>query len=62
MEGAIYVECIPFDETRDYVKKVMSNTVYYARLLGQVTPSLKQRLGMIDGKKASSYRNLKNER
>ena len=62
MEGAIYVECIPFDETRDYVKKVMSNTVYYARLLGQATPSLKQRLGMIDGKKASSYRNLKNER
>ncbi len=47
MEGAIYVETIPFDETRDYVKKVMSNTVYYSRLFGQTSLSLKQRLGTI---------------
>jgi soluble lytic murein transglycosylase len=26
IEGAIYAETIPFTETRDYVKKVMSNT------------------------------------
>ena len=50
LEGAIYVESIPFDETRDYVKKVMSNTVYYAKLFDQTTLSLKQRLGTIDGK------------
>ena len=27
LEGAIYAETIPFNETRDYVKKVMSNSV-----------------------------------
>ncbi len=26
VEGAMFAETIPFDETRDYVKKVMSNT------------------------------------
>ena len=34
VEGAIFVETIPFGETRDYVKKVMTNTVYYAAVLG----------------------------
>ena len=62
LEGAIYVECIPFEETRDYVKKVMSNTVYYARVFGHAAPSLKQRLGVIDGKKISTQRTMKNER
>ena len=47
LEGAIYTETIPFDETRNYVKKVMSNTVYYAKLFGQPPLSLKQRLGTI---------------
>lgn len=62
LEGAIYVECIPFDETRDYVKKVMSNTVYYARLFGHTTPSLKQRLGMLDSKITSNQHSMRNER
>jgi len=62
MEGAIYIESIPFDETRDYVKKVMSNTFYYAKLFGQGAPSLKQRLGMIDGKTVPSQRTMTNER
>lgn len=47
LEGAIYIETIPFYETRDYVRKVMSNTAYYSRLFGQPTVSLKQRLGVI---------------
>lgn len=47
LEGAIYVETIPFDETRNYVKKVMSNTVYYSQLFGQPTMPLKQRLGVV---------------
>jgi len=47
LEGAIYVETIPFDETRDYVRKVMSNTIYYSMLFGQSAQSLKQRLGTI---------------
>ncbi|MDO9010440.1 MAG: transglycosylase SLT domain-containing protein [Gallionella sp.] len=50
MEGAIYAETIPFNETRDYVKKVMSNTVYYARQFGDSPRSLKQRVGVITGK------------
>jgi soluble lytic murein transglycosylase len=47
LEGAIYAETIPFNETRDYVKKVMANTVNYAALLGEPTPSLTRRLGTI---------------
>lgn len=47
MEGAIYIETIPFDETRDYVKKVMSNTMYYAQEFGAPARSLKARLGII---------------
>ena len=33
MEPAAWAESIPFNETRDYVKKVLSNSVYYAALL-----------------------------
>jgi len=47
LEGAVYVESIPFTETRDYVRKVMSNTMYYSRLFGQPFITLKQRLGTI---------------
>ena len=47
LEGAIYAETIPFDETRDYVKKVMSNSVYYAALFENQPQSLKARLGVI---------------
>jgi soluble lytic murein transglycosylase len=47
LEGAIYAETIPFNETRDYVKKVMNNTVYYAAMLGGQVLSLKARLGTI---------------
>ncbi|MCX5824164.1 MAG: transglycosylase SLT domain-containing protein [Deltaproteobacteria bacterium] len=48
LEGAIYVETIPFSETRQYVKKVMANTVYYAAVMGGDQRSLKSRLGTID--------------
>ena len=47
MESAIYVETIPFDETRDYVKKVMANATFYARQLGLGLTSLKDRIGSI---------------
>lgn len=47
LEGAIYAETIPFNETRDYVKKVMSNAVYYNTLFEGRPQSLKGRLGMI---------------
>lgn len=47
MEGAIYAETIPFGETRDYVKRVMANTTYYANTFSQELQSLRQRLGVI---------------
>ena len=47
LEGAIYAETIPFNETRDYVKKVMSNAVYYSALFEDKPQSLKARLGMV---------------
>jgi soluble lytic murein transglycosylase len=47
MEGAVYIETIPFNETRDYVKKVMVNTLYYAAVHGGEPGSLKARLGTV---------------
>lgn len=48
LEGAIYAETIPFNETRDYVKKVMTNTMYYNALFNNNNSgSLKQRMGTI---------------
>ncbi|OYT68707.1 MAG: hypothetical protein CFK52_14500, partial [Chloracidobacterium sp. CP2_5A] len=54
VEGAIFAETIPFNETRDYVKKVMSNTVYYAALFENRAQSLKERLGVIGPKPAGT--------
>lgn len=51
LEGAIYAESIPFDETRDYVKKVMSNAVFYTLVAGG-TSSLTERMGTIPAKVA----------
>jgi len=45
IEPAAWAESIPFNETRDYVKRVLANSVYYAALLGAQNPSLKARLG-----------------
>ena len=47
LEGAIYAETIPFSETRDYVKKVLSNATYYAALFEDRPQSLKARLGRV---------------
>jgi soluble lytic murein transglycosylase len=47
IEGAIWVETIPFNETRDYVKRVLSNTIVYASALGRPYVGLTQRLGVV---------------
>jgi len=47
VEGAIFAESIPFNETRGYVKNVMSNATYYAALFENKPQSLKQRLGVV---------------
>jgi soluble lytic murein transglycosylase len=47
VETAIWAENVPFAETRDYVKKVLSNTTNYAAILTGQPQSLKNRLGMV---------------
>ncbi|MDR1889983.1 MAG: lytic transglycosylase domain-containing protein [Zoogloeaceae bacterium] len=54
LEGAIYAETIPFDETRDYVKKVMSNAVYYSVLFTGEPASLRERLGTAPARDGTS--------
>ncbi|MBC3884035.1 lytic transglycosylase domain-containing protein [Undibacterium griseum] len=47
VEGAIFTETIPFNETRNYVKNVLSNATYYAALFEKKPQSLKARLGTV---------------
>ncbi len=47
VEGAIFAETIPFLETRDYVKNVLSNATYYAAIFEKKPQSLKARLGTV---------------
>ncbi len=47
LEGAVYAETIPFNETRNYVKKVMSNSMYYASTFGHQMRTLRQRLDIV---------------
>lgn len=54
LEGAIYAETIPFSETRDYVKKVLSNSMYYASTLGHRPQTLRQRLGTVAPKSVAN--------
>ncbi|MFO1331598.1 MAG: lytic transglycosylase domain-containing protein [Rubrivivax sp.] len=53
LEVAAWAENIPFTETRDYVKKVLSNATYYGSLLGSQPPSLKARMGGTIGPRES---------
>jgi soluble lytic murein transglycosylase len=52
LEGAIYAETIPFSETRDYVKKVTANAMFYAALLGKPPMPVKERLGTVPAREA----------
>jgi soluble lytic murein transglycosylase len=52
MDAAIWAENVPFNETRDYIKKVLSNTTSYAALITGSPQSLKSRLGMVGPKNA----------
>ena len=53
LEAAIWAENVPFHETRDYVKKVLSNTTNYAALITGQPQSLKSRLGLVGPKEVS---------
>jgi len=54
LEAAIWAENVPFAETRDYVKKVLSNTTNYAALITGQPQSLKSRLGMVGPRDANA--------
>ena len=45
LDAAAWAESIPFNETRDYVKKVLANATVYARLMGEPQAGLRERLG-----------------
>jgi soluble lytic murein transglycosylase len=49
IDAAAWTENIPFNETRDYVKKVLGNAAVYAQLLGAAPVSLRTRLGQTIG-------------
>ena len=54
MEAAAWAENVPFSETRDYVKKVLSNTTVYAAVLSGQPQSLKARLGRVGPRDAAA--------
>ncbi|HZM34382.1 MAG TPA: transglycosylase SLT domain-containing protein [Burkholderiales bacterium] len=53
LEGAIFAETIPFGETRDYVKKVTANAVFYAAVLENRATPIKELLGTISPRNAA---------
>ena len=54
LDAAIWAENVPFAETRDYVKKVLSNTTNYAAMLTGQPQSLKSRLGTVGPRDAAA--------
>jgi soluble lytic murein transglycosylase len=54
IEAAAWAENVPFAETRDYVKKVLSNTTMYAAILTGQPQSLKARLGTVGPREVSA--------
>lgn len=61
LEAAIYIETIPFNETRLYVQKVMANAQMYAPRLGQAGKTLKERMGVVPGRNKPSVMMVDNE-
>jgi len=53
-DAAVWAENIPFNETRDYVKKVLTNATLYAQQLGGEPASLRSRLGRQIGPRESA--------
>lgn len=49
LDAAIWAENIPFNETRDYVKKVLSNTAIYSSMINGQTKSFRSQLGRLIG-------------
>lgn len=54
LEVAVWAENIPFSETRDYVKRVLSNSAFYTALLKAQPALLRERLGQPIGPRLAS--------
>jgi len=54
LPGEIWTENIPFEETRDYVKRVLANTTNYAALITGQPQSLRARLGTVGPRPVSA--------
>jgi soluble lytic murein transglycosylase len=54
LEGAVYVETIPFNETRDYVKQVFTNAYFYKHRLTGKAANLHELLGTVPGRDADT--------
>ena len=52
--GEVWTENIPFEETRDYVKRVLANTTNYAALITGQPQSLRARLGTVGPRPVSA--------
>ncbi len=62
LDAAVWAENIPFNETRDYVKKVLSNAAVYGALLdGTQAVPLRPRLGTGIGPRDAAARPTKTE-
>jgi soluble lytic murein transglycosylase len=53
LDAAAWAENVPFGETRDYVKKVLANTTFYAAVLTGQPQSLRARLGTVGPREAA---------
>lgn len=54
LPGEVWTENIPFEETRDYVKRVLANTTNYAALITGQPQSLRARLGTVGPRPGSA--------
>ncbi|MGE0349549.1 MAG: transglycosylase SLT domain-containing protein [Hydrogenophaga sp.] len=54
LAGEVWTENIPFEETRDYVKRVLANTTNYAALMTGQPQSLRARLGVVGPRPATA--------
>ncbi|MBL0944745.1 MAG: lytic transglycosylase domain-containing protein [Hydrogenophaga sp.] len=54
LPGDIWAENIPFEETRDYVQRVLTNTTLYAAQLTGQPQSLRARLGTVGPRSATA--------
>ena len=54
LEGAIWAENIPFNETRDYVKRVLAGATVYAAIQTGQPQSLRARLAQVGPRSAAS--------